>query len=183
MPPPPPWIWRPAPHPPAPYPGPHGLRPLARLGQECHAGARSAFPRLGLRGEWSGPGSQSWRGERLPAPAGERGPLPASHAHPGLQIFQGASRGSTRIKAEWGGVGGDATKDDTGRALERTQLWRTHCGAPGPKQPSLGVTPPSAPQEWCKRWLTSQYLLSICSVLDPRGKATQERGPALCSRS
>ena len=74
-------------------------------------------------------------------------------------------------------------RDDTGRALERTQLRRTHCGAPGPEQPSLGVTLPSAPQEWPKRWLTSQDLLSVCYVLNPRGKATPERGPALCSGS
>lgn len=136
MPPPPPRIWMPAPHPPAPCPGPSRLRPLARLGQECHPGARSAFPRLGLRGEQSGPSSQSWRGERLPAPMGERTPLPASHAHPGSQMFQGAFRGSTRIRVGWGG---DVAKDDTGRALERTQLRRAKAAPSSPLPPKRGA--------------------------------------------
>lgn len=63
-----------------PYPGLHQLRPLASLGQECHNGARGAFPRLGLRGEGSGPSGQSWR--ETSCPQGEMRPLPASHARP-----------------------------------------------------------------------------------------------------
>ena len=104
----------PAPQPLAPYPGLHQLRPLASLDQECHTGARSAFPRLGLRGAWSGPSSQRWQRERLPALTGEMRPLPASHAHPSLQMFKGAFRGSTGIKAGAGGGEGDVARKDGG---------------------------------------------------------------------
>lgn len=95
---------------PTPYPGLHQLRPLARLGQECHTGARGAFPRLGLRGQWSRPRGQSWR-ERDFLPQGGGGgrqggrSLPASHATPACRCYRECQGCAGRRKVCPGEVG------------------------------------------------------------------------------
>lgn len=126
-------------HPPTPYPGLHQLRPLARLGQEWHTGARGTFPRLGLRGEWSRPRGQSWWGERLPAPnpggggGGNRCQLPMS---PECRCYRECQGSSGRREVCPGKVGEEPW---TGH-WEQQEAWdRGHqlpvsltcCGTPG----------------------------------------------------
>lgn len=106
----PPWFWLPASYPSAPYPGLPQLRLWARLGLECHPGAKAAFPRLGLRGQQSRPSGQGWRAGRLPAPEVRgRGETAASFPRPPQLAEAAGSVGEVR------GLGQGAGRSAQGR--------------------------------------------------------------------